>query len=312
MSSVAAYGDGLNHAEDDPLASDMHRMNMSATRLAASVLFSACSRVALSGGYDAPAVCLRPGKSVLPEAFFLGPNYHRPACDYSGDGNRLMQFVYVNDLVEACFNALTKHTAPAVRSMWRTTNHSHRLRLSTSSQRLRASRRQWCGYRATSSPAMVVTFLIRRYTSPSITISPPITEAVGRVKRVLNVAMTRCGWPQETYKWYLRHSRRRHLDFSFEDKLIKQAKEVTRPAHSLEISGAPVEVRSSSRTRRSSWLSSFLDPLKARVDFCEAAVHVAFTSSNWRFMSAFKSSRWRFMSDLKSSKRLFRSSNRLF
>src|ERR1035438_8476962 len=24
MSSVAAYGDGLNHAEDDPLASDMH------------------------------------------------------------------------------------------------------------------------------------------------------------------------------------------------------------------------------------------------------------------------------------------------
>ena len=29
-----------------------------------------------------------------------------------GDGNRLMQFVYVNDLVEACFNALQKHTAP--------------------------------------------------------------------------------------------------------------------------------------------------------------------------------------------------------
>src|SRR5258708_453050 len=25
MSSVAAYGDGLNHAEDDPLASDMHQ-----------------------------------------------------------------------------------------------------------------------------------------------------------------------------------------------------------------------------------------------------------------------------------------------
>ena len=30
-----------------------------------------------------------------------------------GDGNRLMQFVFVNDLVEPAFNALEKHTRRA-------------------------------------------------------------------------------------------------------------------------------------------------------------------------------------------------------
>ena len=61
---------------------------------------------------------------------------------------------------------------------------------------------------------------------------PPITEAVGRVKRVLNVALTPfAAGLKETYKWYLKHAADRKLDFSFEDKLIRQAKEIIRPAH---------------------------------------------------------------------------------
>jgi hypothetical protein len=63
---------------------------------------------------------------------------------------------------------------------------------------------------------------------------PPITEAVGRVKRVLNVALTPfAAGLKETYKWYGRHAEPRGTDFAFEDKLIRQAKEIPRPAHSV-------------------------------------------------------------------------------
>jgi len=43
---------------------------------------------------------------------------------------------------------------------------------------------------------------------------PPITEAVGRVKRVLNVSPTpfQTGL-KETYKWYAKHGEERKLDF---------------------------------------------------------------------------------------------------
>ena len=63
---------------------------------------------------------------------------------------------------------------------------------------------------------------------------PPITEAVGRVKRVLNVSLTPFAVGlKDTHKWYLRHADEKPLDFSFEDKLIKQAKEFGLPAHGL-------------------------------------------------------------------------------
>ena len=44
MSSVAAYGDGLNHKESDPLAPDSHADPTSATRPPPSGCCSACAR----------------------------------------------------------------------------------------------------------------------------------------------------------------------------------------------------------------------------------------------------------------------------
>ena len=44
MSSVAAYGDGLNHKESDPLAPDYHPDPTSATRPPPSACCSACTR----------------------------------------------------------------------------------------------------------------------------------------------------------------------------------------------------------------------------------------------------------------------------
>jgi hypothetical protein len=58
---------------------------------------------------------------------------------------------------------------------------------------------------------------------------PPITEAIGRVKRVLNVSLTPFAVGlKETLRWYTKHTPERKLDFSFEDKLIRLARENTK------------------------------------------------------------------------------------
>jgi len=65
-----------------------------------------------------PLVTIRPPFVYGPDNPFYREQYfwdrlkHDQPIIIPGDGNRLMQFVYVNDLVEACFAALEKHTAP--------------------------------------------------------------------------------------------------------------------------------------------------------------------------------------------------------
>jgi hypothetical protein len=60
---------------------------------------------------------------------------------------------------------------------------------------------------------------------------PPITEAIGRVKRVLNLSLTPFATGlKDTLKWYQRQPGfKKKVDFSFEDKLIKAAKDLGRP-----------------------------------------------------------------------------------
>jgi nucleoside-diphosphate-sugar epimerase len=235
MSSVAAYGDGLNHAEDDPLASDMHSNDY--------VRNKAGSERALFRMYHEsrfPVVTMRPPFVYGPEnpfyreAFFWDRlKLDRPII-IPGDGNRLMQFVYVNDLVEACFNALEKHTAPGrafnvadekpLTQVEVVTEFAKTLGKQPVIVRVPRDIIARNGGNAFAEPA----YFGHYYDLP------PITEAVGRVKRVLNVALTPFALGlKETYKWYTKHSSDRKLDFSFEDKLIREAKQVIRPAHGL-------------------------------------------------------------------------------
>src|SRR4051812_13166953 len=235
MSSVAAYGDGLNHAEDDPLASDMHPD--------AYVRNKAGSERALFRMYHEsrfPVVTMRPPFVYGPEnpfyreAFFWERLLRDRPVIIPGDGNRLMQFVYVNDLADACFNALEKHTAPG-----RAFNVADEKPL-TQVEAVNEFAK------AVAKPANLVRvpreIIARNGGNPTLEPlyfgqyydMPPITEAVGRVKRVLNVALTPfASGLKETYKWYARHRDERKPDFSFEDKLIRQAKESTRPASTL-------------------------------------------------------------------------------
>ena len=107
MSSVAAYGDGLNHHEGDALAPDdapeLVRPQQGDER-ARAVPPASAHRIA--GGDAAPAVYLRSRRIR-----FIARRISGTACAPTGpiilpgDGRRLMQFVYVKDLVRAALKA---------------------------------------------------------------------------------------------------------------------------------------------------------------------------------------------------------------
>jgi nucleoside-diphosphate-sugar epimerase len=235
MSSVAAYGDGLTHAEDDPLASDIHTDPY--------VRNKAASERALFRMYHEsrfPVVTMRPPFVYGPEnpfyreAFFWDRlRLDRPIV-IPGDGNRLMQFVYVNDLVEACFNALGKHTAPG--RAFNVADEKPLTQVEVVTEFARALGKQPVLVRVPRE-------LISRaggnaYGEPMYFGQyydvPPITEAIGRVKRVLNVSLTPFApGLKETLRWYTKHAPERKLDFSFEDKLIRLAGEITRTGQGI-------------------------------------------------------------------------------
>ena len=227
MSSVAAYGDGLNHGEDDPLASDIHPDPY--------VRNKAGSERALFRMYHEsrfPVVTMRPTFVYGPEnpfyreAFFWDRiRMERPVI-IPGDGNRLMQFVYVQDLVEACFNALGKHTAPG--RAFNVGDEKPLTQVEVVTELAKAIGK-------TPDMVRVPRDLIARnggnpYGEPmyfgQYCDVPPITEAIGRVKRVLNVSLTpfQAGL-KESYRWYIKRADERKLDFSFEDKLMRQVRE---------------------------------------------------------------------------------------
>jgi nucleoside-diphosphate-sugar epimerase len=228
MSSVAAYGDGLNHAEDDPLASDIHPnpyIRNKATSERALLRMFHESRF--------PVVTMRPTFVYGPEnpfyreAFFWDRmRIDRPVI-IPGDGNRLMQFVYVNDLVEACINALDKHTAPG--RAFNVADDKPLTQVEVVNEFAKAMGKQAVIARVpreiiqrNGGSAMADPMYFGEYYD-----LPPITEAIGRVKRVLNVSLTPFATGlKETLKWYQKHqAETKKIDFSFEDNLIRQARE---------------------------------------------------------------------------------------
>ncbi len=107
LSSVGAYGDGLNHHEGDALAPDDHPdLYVRNKAMTERMLFRMHQRTGL------PVVTLRPpyiygkGNPYYREAFFWDRLRDNRSIILPGDGRRLMQFVLVNDVVEACLKVL--------------------------------------------------------------------------------------------------------------------------------------------------------------------------------------------------------------
>ncbi len=112
ISSVAAYGGGLNHYEGDGLVND-DNPDLYARNKAMSerVLFRLHQR------YGFPAVTLRPpfvygpGNPYYREQFFWDRLRDKKPWILPGDGRRLMQFAYVHDVVAACLAAMEEPAA---------------------------------------------------------------------------------------------------------------------------------------------------------------------------------------------------------
>ena len=112
MSSVAAYGDGLNHHESDGLvadtAPDLYQRNKAMSERA---LFKLHQRIGLPVVTLRPPFVYGPGNIYYREAFFFDRLRAGRPIIVPGDGRRLMQFVHVQDLAKAAVKAMTTSTA---------------------------------------------------------------------------------------------------------------------------------------------------------------------------------------------------------
>ncbi len=226
MSSVAAYGDGLNHKESDPLAPDYHadlyvRQKATTERL----LFRMHSQSGL------PVVTFRP-----PFVYGANTNYYREQFFWDrlragrpviipGDGHRLMQFAYVNDVVQAMIRSMDEPRAVGEAFNIGDTKPVTQVELVEKLARaanvepalVRVPRDiiQQAGGNAMEEP-----YYFGEYFD-----LPPITMNIGKVTRVLKMKLTpfETGL-KETYRWYTRNHKPRTAGFEFDDKVLALAK----------------------------------------------------------------------------------------
>jgi nucleoside-diphosphate-sugar epimerase len=107
MSSVGAYGDGLNHHEGDALAPDDHPNPYVRNKATAErALFRMHQRCGFPVVTLRPPFVYGPGNPFYREAFFWDRFRAGRPVILPSEGHRLMQFVYVNDLVDLCLKVM--------------------------------------------------------------------------------------------------------------------------------------------------------------------------------------------------------------
>uniref|UniRef100_Q029M7 NAD-dependent epimerase/dehydratase n=1 Tax=Solibacter usitatus (strain Ellin6076) TaxID=234267 RepID=Q029M7_SOLUE len=226
MSSVAAYGDGLNHKESDPLAPDYHPIPYTSHKATTErMLF----RMHATSGL--PVVTFRP-------PFVYGPrtNYYREQFFWDrlragrpiiipGDGHRLMQFVYVNDLVTAMVKAMDEPRA--VGEAFNIGDPKPVTQVELVEKLAKVANVEPALVRV---PRDVITQAGGNVFNEPLYFGeyydlPPITENIGKVTRVLKMKLTpfETGL-KETYKWYVRNHKARTAGFEFDDKVLALAR----------------------------------------------------------------------------------------
>src|SRR4051794_40611868 len=226
LSSVAAYGDGLNHKESDPLAPGYHNDSYVRNKAATErLLFRMHSQSGLPVVTFRPPFVYGPGNPFYREQFFWDRLRAGRPIIIPGDGHRLMQFVYVHDLVQAMIRSMEEPRAVGeafnigdpkpltqvefAEKLAKTAN--------TEATLVRVPRDviAQAGGNARDEP-----YYFGEYLDVS-----PITENIGKVTRILKVKMTpfEAGL-KETYRWYTRNHKPRTSTFEFDDKLLSMAR----------------------------------------------------------------------------------------
>lgn len=224
MSSVAAYGDGLNHHEGDALAADDHpdayvRNKAQSERM----LFRMHQR------HGTPVVTLRPpyiygpGNPFYREAFFWDRMKDSRPIIIPGDGRRLMQFAFVKDLAWACLKAMEEPNAIG-----------HAFNIANARPLTQTEVVQAFADVAGRKPTMVRIPRERILQAGGNALShplyfgvyfdmPAITQVISKAQRVLRFKPTPFAEGlKETYKWYQKNKTRLPQDFAFEDRLLSR------------------------------------------------------------------------------------------
>lgn len=223
MSSVAAYGDGLNHHEGDALAPDDYPDSYVRNKAQSErALFRLFHR------HNTPVTTIRPPFIYGPdnpfyrEAFFWDRVRDKRSLILPGDGRRLMQFVYVKDLVEALIrtldapntvgqafniaNARPLTQAEALQSFVEAAGKEARVVRIPRERILRAGGHP-CGPNLYFGQAFDL---------------PPVTMVVAKAQRVLRFKpRSFADGLKESYRWYQRHHTRQPQDYTFENNLLR-------------------------------------------------------------------------------------------
>jgi nucleoside-diphosphate-sugar epimerase len=227
MSSVAAYGDGLNHHEGDALAADNHPdLYIRNKACSERVLFRLHHRYGIPVTTIRPPYIYGPDNPYYREQFFWDRLRDKRPLILPGDGRRLMQFVYVQDLIWSLLRLLD---VPA------TVGHAFNIANSrplTQAEVLDAFIES-AGKKETRVVRIPRDRIHRAGGHPlgpqlyfgSQFDLPPITMVIAKAQRVLGFKPTpfKDGL-KETYRWYLKHhTRPQAMDYEFENKLLTMA-----------------------------------------------------------------------------------------
>ena len=225
MSSVAAYGDGLNHHEGDALAPDDHPDSYVRNKaMSERSLF----RMHQRNGF--PVVTLRPpfiygpGNPYYREAFFWDRMRDGRPVILPGDGRRLMQFLHVKDLVSACLKVIEVEDVAG--HAFNIANPRPLTQLEAVEALAHAAGREAKFVRIprdrilrAGGHAMGPKLYFGMYFD-----MPAITLVVNKAQRMLKFKpIDFAAGLKETYRWYLRNSPFPKPDYAFEDSLIATA-----------------------------------------------------------------------------------------
>ena len=226
MSSVAAYGDGLNHKESDPLAPGYHPdAYVSHKATTERILFRMRAQKGFPVVTFRPPFVYGPGNPFYREQFFWDRLRAGRPVIIPGDGHRLMQFVYVHDLVHAMVRAMQEP-----RAVGEAFNIGDPKPLTQAELVEKLAKVANVEATLVRMPRDVIVHaggnaMREPYYFGEYLDVPPITENIGKVTRLLKMKLTpfETGL-KETYRWYTRNHKPRTAGFEFDDKVLALAK----------------------------------------------------------------------------------------
>jgi len=226
LSSVAAYGDGLNHKESDPLAPDYHpEPYVSHKATTERLLFRMHAQTGFPLVTFRPLFVYGPGNPFYREQFFWDRLRAGRPIIIPGDGHRLMQFTHVNDLVQAMVRSMVD--PKAVGEAFNIGDPKPLTQVEFVERLAKAANVEPTLVRVprdmiaqAGGSAMQEPYYFGEYYDV-----PPITENIGKVTRMLKMKLTPFDLGlKDTYKWYTRNHKPRTAGFEFDEKVLALAK----------------------------------------------------------------------------------------